>query len=346
MNIILKISLSALILALCGAVALLVYMGHPIPFIERVVTIPVFERTPVAVISAMELALHDTVTAQYEFIARTDTEFLSIPIRAELTTVFQGQREPVVRGSMTTHGQFEIQTLRFLTDVETRLTSDWVYVRFSEVPAVPFMELSSVDGVWYRFPNASGTIDRDASTEPLFAVTRRLEDVDIGHTQVYQYEADMRLVALRSYLPWIPQQLLTSGTVPVTLHIGKFDSRLYMVAHRGQPSQFQLIISRYGEPVTVTEPAAPEPFENFAPDLFQRTNLLDIPLFGALVGIDLGDVMQDPDADGLYTFWENIFASDPSNADSDQDGFPDGGEIRNGYNPIGSGHLFPVPVNE
>ncbi|MCX6779538.1 MAG: hypothetical protein NTU97_04945 [Candidatus Magasanikbacteria bacterium] len=39
-----------------------------------------------------------------------------------------------------------------------------------------------------------------------------------------------------------------------------------------------------------------------------------------------------------------IWKTDPLVADTDGDGFNDGQEVKNGYNPLGSGKLLELPV--
>ncbi len=48
---------------------------------------------------------------------------------------------------------------------------------------------------------------------------------------------------------------------------------------------------------------------------------------------------QDPDKDGLSNLQEEFYGTDPNNADSDGDGFLDGQEVNNGFNPLGPGRL-------
>lgn len=48
---------------------------------------------------------------------------------------------------------------------------------------------------------------------------------------------------------------------------------------------------------------------------------------------------SDEDGDDLIYRDEIIYKTDPNNHDSDGDGFNDGEEIKNGYNPIGEGEL-------
>ncbi|OGH81350.1 MAG: hypothetical protein A3F93_02200 [Candidatus Magasanikbacteria bacterium RIFCSPLOWO2_12_FULL_34_7] len=48
---------------------------------------------------------------------------------------------------------------------------------------------------------------------------------------------------------------------------------------------------------------------------------------------------QDFDRDGLSNLQEEFYGTDPNDDDSDNDGFIDGREVNNGFNPLGSGNL-------
>jgi hypothetical protein len=51
----------------------------------------------------------------------------------------------------------------------------------------------------------------------------------------------------------------------------------------------------------------------------------------------------DTDGDGLFDNEEtSVYKTDPLNSDTDGDGFTDGSEVKNGYDPKGSGKLFEV----
>lgn len=65
-------------------------------------------------------------------------------------------------------------------------------------------------------------------------------------------------------------------------------------------------------------------------------NLAKIP-----VGMDdrYGPYDADIDNDGLPNKTEEAIGTDPNNPDSDSDGFNDGMEVRNSYNPLGSGKM-------
>jgi len=51
------------------------------------------------------------------------------------------------------------------------------------------------------------------------------------------------------------------------------------------------------------------------------------------------DILDDQDGDGLNLKQEYQNLTDPFNADTDKDGYSDGEEVRNGYNPLGGGKL-------
>lgn len=61
------------------------------------------------------------------------------------------------------------------------------------------------------------------------------------------------------------------------------------------------------------------------------------------------DDVEDPDGDTLTNAEERFYGTDAQNVDTDGDGYKDGEEVRNGYNPLGEGKLdsdndgFPDP---
>lgn len=62
-------------------------------------------------------------------------------------------------------------------------------------------------------------------------------------------------------------------------------------------------------------------------------------------GLGTEPLTADTDGDGLLDNEEvRIYKSDPLNSDTDDDSFKDGDEVKAGYNPIGPGRLFQVPI--
>lgn len=52
---------------------------------------------------------------------------------------------------------------------------------------------------------------------------------------------------------------------------------------------------------------------------------------------DVAFFNEDTDGDGLTYREEKQYGTDPENPDTDADGYPDGEEVKNGYNPLGTG---------
>lgn len=53
------------------------------------------------------------------------------------------------------------------------------------------------------------------------------------------------------------------------------------------------------------------------------------------------DKTKDSDSDGLSDYEEvNFYKSNPAVADTDGDGFADGAEVKNGFNPLGAGKMI------
>ncbi len=75
---------------------------------------------------------------------------------------------------------------------------------------------------------------------------------------------------------------------------------------------------------------------NGLPDKWELDNM------GKLVS----DKFDDADADGLGLYDEYIFGTDPKKADTDDDGYNDGDEVKNGYDPVAPGDAQPNVVIE
>jgi hypothetical protein len=88
------------------------------------------------------------------------------------------------------------------------------------------------------------------------------------------------------------------------------------------------------EPIPQPEPPASVPEDT------DHDGLLDVE--EAALGTDLNSV--DTDFDGLFDYEEvKVFLTSPTRADSDGDGYADGVEIKNGFNPNGPGRLQNLP---
>ena len=60
---------------------------------------------------------------------------------------------------------------------------------------------------------------------------------------------------------------------------------------------------------------------------------------GKVKGVFLKKTKDDFDGDGLTNKEEKKYKTDPNNPDTDNDGFLDGQEVKNNFNPLGKGKL-------
>lgn len=347
MNIAVKIALIVLILGVLTGSIVVVYAGETMPVLNQVVTVPFIEKSPDTVIDEMQLSMLDVSTAQYSLHINGAYNDWGPAMQVNVQAVYQGQLYPLLRGTLVVTSEIDTQALRVFSDIQARLTDEWVYTRVSEVPGLPFLNAASIDGVWYRFPNESVKLMTPSriSGMPRFHEAVRLPDDDVDGITTYHLQVQTDAQQLSGLFPGVQGILPDDQPIGCDVWIGKDDFRLYAVKSIDTSISVSLSVSEYGTSVTVEEPLDAKPFEEFAPDLFQDTNVLDLPVFGSLLGLDLGDMAADTDGDQLYTIWEYAFHSNPDTADTDGDGFSDGEEVRHGYNPNGNGRLFPFPEN-
>lgn len=90
-----------------------------------------------------------------------------------------------------------------------------------------------------------------------------------------------------------------------------------------------------------TAPIAPETPEVIAPADADGDGLTDAEEYN--LGTDIN--MADSDSDSLPDRDEvRVYQTDPLDPDTDKDGYLDGEEVQNGYDPKGKGKLFEVPL--
>jgi LPXTG-site transpeptidase (sortase) family protein len=78
------------------------------------------------------------------------------------------------------------------------------------------------------------------------------------------------------------------------------------------------------------------------------TNINNLPDKWELdnIGRLVSDKFDDSDADGLGLYDEYIFGTDPTKSDTDNDGYNDGIEVKNGYDPVAVGDVRPQVIVE
>ncbi|MFH1564566.1 MAG: hypothetical protein ABIC82_01825 [bacterium] len=101
---------------------------------------------------------------------------------------------------------------------------------------------------------------------------------------------------------------------------------------------FTLELNNINEPLNIQTPKDGESLEQAIQNIYEKwfgKALLPTKSDGEVDAID----KTDDDQDGLTNQEEILYNTDPFNSDTDGDGYSDGDEVKNGYNPNGSGKL-------
>lgn len=126
--------------------------------------------------------------------------------------------------------------------------------------------------------------------------------------------------------------------------IGKKDFYLHKIMYEIQstmtrlgedPIKMNFVVSLkdHNKPVSVTAPSGAKPIAEIIAEVMAK-------MFDPVNSPTL-----DSDNDGLVDMDEQLWGTDKYNSDSDGDGFKDGDEVKNGYNPAGPGLQTTKPVS-
>jgi len=352
-----------IILIMAAFAILLVFQGKALPFLNRIVTVPFVELSPNKVIKAMQKQMMFSKTAHYQI--NSDYQSLSPerPVGVQTQAVFDGGWQDGITGHLIMNNEITLQNLSYLANLEIRSTEEKSYFRVTEIPAIPFVDLEKIRNKWYVYTSKISSEDFNQFflkiqtlllNNNLFTVVERLPDKIINGSRTYHYTVKIDKEVVQKVLEALPENFNEQNNNLLEqldkkfweVWIGKKDRHLYKLTgelkNKNAQISFEVGVSQFNKVVTIEEPSESYSMIEFSLDLFGNTNFLELPLFGYSVGIDTKDLIEDADEDGLYTIWENVFKTDPDNPDTDGDGYLDGEEIRNGYNPKGKGKLFNI----
>jgi hypothetical protein len=350
-----------IILALGAAGALLYFQGKYLPYFDKIVTVPFFEQSPETVVRVMQKNMAGLNTAHYELESEITWLSYNSPLAVKSHIIFDGGLDKAVIGQLVLKNDIQIQDLNFLANFEMLLMQEKSFFRISEVPAIPFMDLDKVKNKWYKYvPSASSDdwgktlirMKEVLSNSKLVKVIERLPDEQINGQLTYRYIVEPDTDNIKNLIALMPDEIKNEHKLNISrlsgqkfeIWVSKKNNYLYRLTGTYEDKKiiadFTMNTSRFNQTVSIKEPSDSDSMIDFSKKLFNQTNFLDIPIFGYLVGLDTQEFVEDTDEDGLYTIWENMFGTDPNKSDTDGDGYKDGDEVRNGYNPKGEGRLF------
>lgn len=339
-----------------SAIVLVTYKGKNVPFIDQVVTIPYLETPPADVLQASIENFPYAEDARYEldFRIRFNKKENIWGVHSDI--IYDGRLGDQPIGSMIVQNDIELGGLNFLLNGEGIFSESGWFYKINEIPAIPFLDMSAIKSKWYRQQppdsNTRGSEITGGFSPDVVTFVKRLPDETINEISVYRYEVTLNASnvgeRLRTLFPWSRRiQDITDSDIKnweFDIWVSSGDSRL--VKLDGEYSDesvtvvFSLSIKKLSDRATVTTPQGSKSVRDLIDQLFSATSFLDVPLYANLVGLDPAPYIEDEDNDGLYIIWEQFFSTDPHKGDTDGDGFLDGEEVRNGYNPNGSGKIL------
>ncbi|MFH0804698.1 MAG: hypothetical protein V1916_00715, partial [Patescibacteria group bacterium] len=138
-------------MGIAAGILLLRYEGLPLPFINRIVTIPFIEQRPVAVLGAAGQAMAATHTARYDMASMMSGGTGGVPWQLRSQFTFDGNLQPSVVGQFSGRFELQLQDFSLLSALQVHTAAGSAYFRITEVPALPFVDLAAVQNQWYRY---------------------------------------------------------------------------------------------------------------------------------------------------------------------------------------------------
>ncbi|MBU0597697.1 hypothetical protein KKF61_01720 [Patescibacteria group bacterium] len=319
------------------------------------------EQPPAKTMQLMQRVMANMNTAHYdlqgEVVWLTDED----PFVLRNKISFDGGIKEQLLGNLAMQNEIQIHNLNFLANGEIRATEDKTYFRITEVPAIPYFKLEEVKDKWYSFSSLailepwweSATMIKEAMrTSSFFALVERKPDEIFNNQLTYHYSVKADQENLKDLMASLSESVTKQNdydlsllsNLNIDLWIGKSEKNLNRLELQLESNNlivsYTVNVTGFNKTVTIDEPGLSYVMDNFSQDLFKKSDFIDLPLYAYLSGIRIEPLIADKDNDGLYLMWENVFGTDPNKADTDGDGFDDGPEVINGYNPLGNGKIF------
>jgi len=337
-----------------GAASVLAqWQGNELPVINKVVTLPFAEKTPAEVLSSVFQNLAQD-NAAYLFQAQLSWLNFNQPLTIDLQGKISGRliglgpRQSDWQAGVKVNGEDEIINWSIYQN------ANQAYFKATSLPRLPFIDLRQYLDKWYDLSSWQNNAiepawladSLDTLTEKL-DITRQPDETEDGKV-FYSYQINIESREFANLFSVSGDNIINSacqgpGNVfPVSLFINKADLLLEKLTGKFNCPEFESSFELSKQP-TLAVPVLPEEVrsgQEFFSDFFRSGNLFDLPIYGTWLGASTDPWLADQDEDGLVSFWENIFGSNNQSSDTDQDGFKDGEEVRNGYHPAKSGFLF------
>ncbi len=216
---------------------------------------------------------------------------------------------------------------------------------FKVIKKLPKEKIDGIDTYHYEF-----ILDKEKIMQLFMEINKIIRNKSSVEKEFQQEinEASKEIKALTGEV-WIGKKDLLLHKILLKISFGK-----NVEEAEGVESGNVIIITQfknYNKPMQIDIPASAKPIEEILGKLFKGLFGGGMMNFKGLIPQMPGqqlyqlpegsvDFSKDSDNDGLADELEKIYGTDLNNPDTDGDGFKDGEEVKNGYNPKGPGKLF------
>lgn len=223
----------------------------------------------------------------------------------------------------------ELQSKNEPTDEDVKKVQDIVRSALPRLVSVtgtlPSEKVDGVSSYHYGF-----AFDIEAGKNMVDDLVAAVGHDSITDKQIQNYKKSIERLSTLTGEVWIGKKDFLP--YKVVLHVDFDDDDLQTAGATGVLS---VTFSQYNVPQTVQVPEGAKPIEElfagFAQALFPPRPTSEEVIQQSL------ERRKDDDNDGLNNYREKLYKTDPNNPDTDSDGFTDGDEVKNHYNPLGPG---------
>lgn len=201
------------------------------------------------------------------------------------------------------------------------------------IEKLPSEKIEGVNAYHYKIIFDQEAVKKVAPEIGQIIQNRILTEIELA--EFNKYFATVELPAVEIWIgktDLLPRKIFLSATI-------KASDKLKA---SGQIS-FALVFKSFNQPVKIEVPAPVKTLEEILSGLFGGS--FGISSSTALPSASQPEAIKDTDNDGLTDQQEIIYGTDLNNPDTDGDGFKDGDEVKNGYNPKGAGKLTTKPLD-
>lgn len=253
-----------------------------------------------------------------------------------------------------------------------------VYMELSQAENFPYADLSSMKNQWIKFDSEAITkqfglqniqnqiqaaqqkdqlttdqimkLELMLAKAKIYKITQTLPDENIEGQNTYHYKYIIDIAAIKAAYneasKIIQNRSLNQDEIAAFDNNAKYfkdpDGEIWIGKKDLLPYKFKFTVTATADSPTSGTISLATSFKNFnqpiqieAPTEYKTME----EILNSIFQTNMADLNKDSDNDGLTDQMESFYGTIATNPDTDGDGYKDGEEVQNGYNPAGPGKL-------